>query len=66
MKTKKLILPIMLSMLVPTLASAEEPKQDEKKGEAILRFLTNAHTGFGSVNDDRGFDLGKGLYRLPV
>lgn len=69
MKTKKLILPIMLSMLVPTLASAEEPKQDEKKGEAIITVFTNAHTGFGSVNDDRGFDLERAYigyqYKLP-
>ena len=30
---------------------------DEPKGKAIVRVFTNFHTGFGSMNDRRGFEL---------
>ena len=30
---------------------------NEPKGKAIVQIFTNFHSGFGSVNDDRGFEL---------
>ena len=38
-------------------AQAQEAKQEEPKGKAIVQVFGNFHTGFGTQNDDRGFDL---------
>lgn len=53
-----LYLSYSLLVLFPLCALAQEQEQiSEKKGEAIIQVFTNFHTGFGSVNDERGFEL---------
>ena len=36
---------------------AQETKDNEPKGKAIVQVFGNFHTGFGENNDDRGFEL---------
>lgn len=36
---------------------AQEAQQETPKGKAIVQVFGNFHTGFGTQNDDRGFDL---------
>ena len=50
---------ILAGLLVCTCitAQAQDAKQEEPKGKAILQVFGNFHTGFGAQNDDRGFDL---------
>lgn len=54
-------------------AQAQNVETEEPKGKEIVQVFGNFHTGFGSENDDRGFELdraylgyaydfGKGLY----
>lgn len=69
---KRLILSAgILACTLGTYAQSTETKA-EPKGKAIIQIFTNFHSGFGSDNDDRGFeldrsylgyqyDLGKGL-----
>lgn len=38
-------------------AQAQNVKSEEPKGKAIVQMFGNFHTGFGEINDDRGFDL---------
>ena len=62
MKTKKRVL-CLLSIWMCTVGAAfadgapEERAPGEKKGDAIITIFSDAHSGFGSVNDDRGFNL---------
>ncbi len=35
----------------------EQSKEQREQGRAIVQIYTNFHSGFGSVNDDRGFAL---------
>lgn len=46
-------------MALPVSASkkGEKEKEDSKKGQAIITIFSDFHTGFGTANDDRGFDL---------
>lgn len=49
---------ISLLLALPLSISAqEEDKESNKKGNAIIQVFTNFNTGFGSVNDKRGFEL---------
>ena len=41
----------------PVMAETDEAPAKEKKGSAIITIFSDFHTGFGNVNDDRGFDL---------
>lgn len=38
-------------------AMAQENKNEEPKGKAIIQVYGNFHSGFGAENDDRGFEL---------
>ena len=38
-------------------AQAQDAKREEPKGKAIVQVFGNFHTGFGTENDDRGFEL---------
>ena len=38
-------------------AQAQDAKTGEPKGKAIVQVFGNFHTGFGTENDDRGFEL---------
>ena len=38
-------------------AQAQDAKTEEPKGKAIVQVFGNFHTGFGTENDDRGFEL---------
>ena len=54
MKKKKLILAGIMVCMCMTVGAADE---GEAKGMPIVQVFTNFHSGFGSHNDDRGFDL---------
>ena len=74
MKTKKRVL-CLLSIWMCTVGAAfadgapEERAPGEKRGDAIITIFSDAHSGFGSVNDDRGFNLDRAYigyqYALP-
>lgn len=38
-------------------AQAQDTKSEEPKGKAIVQVFGNFHTGFGTENNDRGFEL---------
>lgn len=54
--TKKIVFFFFLLTGLPLPGLAQETKP-EPKGQAILQIFTNFHTGFGKINDQRGFDL---------
>lgn len=56
MKKQWIIAGLMGCMALPVFAQGEIEK-DTRKGDAIITVFSNFHSGFGSVNDDRGFDL---------
>ena len=53
---KNFILAVLLACTNIT-TQAEEVKQEEPKGKAIVQVFGNFHSGMGAQNDDRGFDL---------
>ncbi len=55
MKTKLILAGILACMGIGT--QAQDTKTEEPKGKAIVQVFGNVHTGFGTDNDDRGFDL---------
>lgn len=55
MKKKNLILTGILACMCITAGAAGD--NDEPKGKPIVQVFTNFHSGFGSDNNDRGFDL---------
>ena len=38
-------------------AQAQDTKVEEPKGKATIQMFGNFHTGFGSENDNSGFEL---------
>ena len=56
MKTKTIIAGMMLACIGIT-AQAQNTKTEEPKGKAIVQVFGNFHSGFGTENDDRGFEL---------
>lgn len=60
-----------LMIYMPVMAGGDKAMAEEKpgKGKAIITIFSDFHTGFGSVNDDRGFDLDRAYigyqYSLP-
>ncbi len=52
-----------------SLAVNAQTPEEEVKGKAILQTFANFHTGFGTENDDRGFELDRTYvgyeYKLP-
>ena len=43
-------------------AQAQDTKVEEPKGKAIVQVFGNFHTGFGSGNDNRGFELDRSYF----
>lgn len=56
MTTKKMIMAGLVACCCIA-AKAQDAKNEEPKGKAIVQVFGNFHTGFGADNDDRGFDL---------
>ena len=56
MKTTKVIMAGLFACIGIT-AQAQDAKREEPKGKAIVQVFGNFHTGFGTENDDRGFEL---------
>lgn len=49
---------ITAAMLLATVTGSNAQEKDHRpKGKAIVQIYTNFHSGFGAVNDDRGFAL---------
>lgn len=55
MKTKVILAGILACIGMS--AQAQNSKVEEPKGKAIVQVFGNFHTGFGSENDNRGFEL---------
>ena len=55
MKRTGIIAAILL--LFASMGSTAQTTGNEPKGKAIVEIFTNFHSGFGAVNDDRGFEL---------
>lgn len=55
MKTKVILTGILACIGMS--AQAQNSKVEEPKGKAIVQVFGNFHTGFGSENDNRGFEL---------
>ena len=55
MKTKLILAGILACIGIS--AQAQTAKVEEPKGKAIVQVFGNFHTGFGSENDNRGFEL---------
>lgn len=61
---------LLAALLLPAVAAnVSAGEKAEKKGEAILTVFSNFHTGMGTVNHQRGFELDRAYlgyqYRLP-
>lgn len=54
-KTKVILTLLSACIGIPT--PAQEVKAEEPKGKAIIQVFGDFHTGFGSENDERGFEL---------
>lgn len=52
----KFILVSILSVMTAG-AHAQSSNHEESKGKAIINVFSNFHSGFGSINQDRGFSL---------
>lgn len=55
MKTKTIVTVFLACIGIASYA--QDNGKEEPKGKAIVQVYGNFHTGFGSVNDDRGFEL---------
>ncbi len=55
MKATKIIAATLL--LFSCIGAHAQEVENEPKGKAIVQIYTNFHSGFGVVNDDRGFEL---------
>ena len=56
MMNKKMILAVLVTCMSIG-AHAQDAKVEEPKGKAIVQVFGNLHTGFGKINNDRGFEL---------
>lgn len=69
MNLRKILSLFMLCSSVMCMAKGESKEQEEKKGSAIITIFSDFHSGFGHVNNDRGFDLDRAYigyrYKLP-
>ena len=54
---KKTIIMAGLLACIGMTAQAQNTQKEEPKGKAIVQVFGNFHTGFGTENDDRGFEL---------
>lgn len=59
MKKKGIICSILISSMVLPVSAQGTSKNEssQPKGKAIITIFSDLHSGFGSVNDDRGFNL---------
>ena len=55
MKRKVILAGILACIGITT--QAQDVKSEEPKGKAIVQVFGNFHSGFGTENDDRGFEL---------
>ena len=53
---------LILALLFSATAIAQESAEQSPKGKAIIRVFTNFHSGFGSVNNQRGFSLDRSYF----
>ena len=53
----KVFIVVMAMVVLPFSIRSQELGKEESKGNAIIQVFANAHTGFGTNNDDRGFEL---------
>ncbi|MBQ8361976.1 MAG: hypothetical protein IJX44_08545 [Bacteroidaceae bacterium] len=56
-KMKKKVIMVGVLACIGISAQAQDVKTEEPKGKAIVQVFGNFHTGFGTENDDRGFEL---------
>lgn len=54
---KRVVILASILACVAVGAKAQEVKSEEPKGKAIVQVFGNFHSGFGTQNDDRGFEL---------
>lgn len=48
---------IIATLMAVCISAGAQGKGEKAHGRAIVQIYTNFHSGFGAVNDDRGFDL---------
>lgn len=60
MKTKVILAGILACIGIS--AQAQNAKAEEPKGKAIVQVFGNFHTGFGTENGDRGFELDRSYF----
>ena len=56
-KLKMKFIMVGLVTCISITAQAQDTKVEEPEGKAIVQVFGNFHTGFGTDNDDRGFEL---------
>lgn len=57
MNVKLLLAGAVIGLSMPAIQAQEKVKEKEDKGKPIIQVFGNFHTGFGSANDERGFEL---------
>lgn len=50
---------IIAALLAMCIGADAQGKGEKARGQAIVQIYTNFHSGFGTVNDDRGFELNR-------
>ena len=60
MKTKVILAGLLACIGIS--AKAQDVKTDEPKGKAIVQVFGNFHSGFGTDNDNRGFELERSYF----
>lgn len=60
MKTKVILASLLVCIGIS--AQAQDASKDKPKGKAIINVFGNFHTGFGSENDNRGFELDRSYF----
>ena len=51
-------------LLLTSIGSTAQTTDNVPKGKAIVEIYTNFHSGFGAVNDERGFDLTVAIWAM--
>ena len=60
MKTKVILAGLLACIGISV--QAQDAKTEEPKGKAIVQVFGNFHSGFGTENDDRGFELDRSYF----
>lgn len=58
LKTRCAFIAGLLGCVAMTAHAEDSNKEETPKGKAIITIFSDIHSGFGHVNDDRGFNLG--------